>query len=171
LENFRSFTEKCPNIISLQGFSPQDFADWDKSIDVYCLNIDGQNTIIEENINFWSNFVKPGGIICGFGYTEEFPDVRGKVDNLGQVYQVESVIVERFWCLVTDGNLERLNDVVRVKEIDGYQYELNISEPPRLLEPGDLLKVSGKLKNCSNRDGNIFVDDVEIIKIGIQVYK
>jgi tetratricopeptide (TPR) repeat protein len=171
LENFRSFTEKCPNIVTLPGFSPQDFAEWDKSIDVYCQNIDGPKTIIEEDINFWSQFVKPGGIICGFGYGEEFLDVKNKVDNLSQFYQVEPVIVEQFWCLVTDGNFERLNNVTKVKEIHGYEYELEIPEPPPLLAPGDFLQVSGKLKNISGRDWNIFVDDVEVMKIGIQIYE
>jgi tetratricopeptide (TPR) repeat protein len=171
VENFRSFTEKCPNIVTLPGFSPQDFAEWDKSIDVYCQNIDGPKTIIEEDINFWSQFVKPGGIICGFGYGEEFLDVKNKVDNLSQFYQVEPVIVEQFWCLVTDGNFERLNNVAKIKEIHGYEYELEIPEPPPLLAPGDLLQVSGKLKNISGRDWNIFVDDVEVMKIGIQVYE
>ncbi|CAD5935588.1 tetratricopeptide repeat protein [Planktothrix agardhii] len=55
--------------------------------------------------------------------------------------------------------------------LDAHQYELNLSEPPALLEPGDLLKVSGKLKNASGRDWNIFIDDKETIKIGIQVYE
>lgn len=171
LENFRSFTKKCPNIVTLQGFSPQDFTEWDQSIDVYCQNIDCQNRIIEEDINFWSKFLKPGGIICGFGYSEEFPDVKNKVNNLSQFYQVEPVIVERFWCLVTDGDFEKLNDVAKVKEIHGYEYELEIYEPPALLAPGDFLKISGKLKNISGRDWNVFVDDVEVIKIGIQVYE
>ncbi|MGD1805107.1 tetratricopeptide repeat protein [Dapis sp. BLCC M126] len=171
VEKFRSFTEKCPNILTLQGFSPQDFAEWDKSIDVYCQNIDGQNRTIEEDINFWLQFVKPGGIICGFGYGEEFPDIKNKVDNLSQFYQVELVIVDKFWCLVTDSNFERLNGVAKIKEIHGYQYELEIHEPPALLEPGDLLQVSGKLKNISGRDWNIFVDDLEVIKIGIWVYE
>ncbi len=55
--------------------------------------------------------------------------------------------------------------------LDTHQYELSISEPPVLLEPGDLLKVSGKLKNISGRDWDIFIDDKETIKIGIQVYE
>ncbi|MFM6206395.1 tetratricopeptide repeat protein, partial [Planktothrix sp.] len=55
--------------------------------------------------------------------------------------------------------------------LDHHQYELSISEPPVLLEPGDLLKVSGKLKNISGRDWDIFVDNSETIKIGIQVYE
>ena len=55
--------------------------------------------------------------------------------------------------------------------LDAHHYELNISEPPALLEPGDLLKVSGKLKNISGRDWDIFIDDKETIKIGIQVYE
>lgn len=55
--------------------------------------------------------------------------------------------------------------------LDAHQYELNLSEPPALLEPGDLLKVSGKLKNVSGRDWDIFIDDKETIKIGIQVYE
>ncbi|MEM1173013.1 MAG: tetratricopeptide repeat protein [Cyanobacteria bacterium P01_H01_bin.35] len=171
LENFRNFTERCPNIVTLPGFSPQDFAEWDKSIDVYCQNIDSQNTIIQDNISFWSQFVKPGGIICGFGYGEEFPDVKNKVDNLSQFYHVQPVIVEKFWCLVSDGNFERLNGVAKVKEIHGYEYELEIYEPPAILAPGDILQVSGKLKNLSGRDWNLFVDDVEIIKIGIQIYE
>ena len=55
--------------------------------------------------------------------------------------------------------------------LDAHHYELNISEPPALLEPGDLLKVSGKLKNISGRDWDIFIDDKETIKIGVQVYE
>ena len=116
VENFRSFTEKCPNIVTLPGFSPQDFAEWDKSIDVYCQNIDGPKMMIEEDINFWSQFVKPGGIICGFGYSKKFPDVVARVGKLDQVYQVKPVIVGSIWCLPVDGNVAKLKKVAGISE-------------------------------------------------------
>jgi len=67
--------------------------------------------------------------------------------------------------------LKREGHLQNAIALDAHQYELNLSEPPALLEPGDLLKVSGKLKNASGRDWNIFIDDKETIKIGIQVYE
>jgi len=67
--------------------------------------------------------------------------------------------------------LKREGHLQNAIALDAHQYELNISEPPALLEPGDLLKVSGKIKNISGRDWDIFVGDREIIKIGIQVYE
>ena len=67
--------------------------------------------------------------------------------------------------------LKREGHLQNAIALDAHQYELNISEPPALLEPGDLLKVSGKLKNISGRDWDIFIDDKETIKIGIQVYE
>ena len=67
--------------------------------------------------------------------------------------------------------LKREGHLQNAIALDAHQYELNISEPPALLEPGDLLKISGKLKNISGRDWDIFIDDKETIKIGIQVYE
>jgi tetratricopeptide (TPR) repeat protein len=171
VENFRSFTEKCPNIVTLPGFSPQDFAEWDKSIDVYCQNIDGPKMMIEEDINFWSQFVKPGGIICGFGYSKKFPDVVARVGKLDQVYQVKPVIVGSIWCLPVDGNVGKLKKVAGINGIHGYQYQFQFNEYPKLVNPGDLLRISGKLQNCSGRDWQIYVDDTEIIKIGVKVYE
>ena len=43
--------------------------------------------------------------------------------------------------------LKREGHLQNAIALDAHQYELNISEPPALLEPGDLLKISGKLKN------------------------
>ena len=67
--------------------------------------------------------------------------------------------------------LKREGHLQNAIALDAHQYEFNISEPPALLEPGDLLKVSGKLKNISGRDWDIFIDDKETIKIGVQVYE
>lgn len=67
--------------------------------------------------------------------------------------------------------LKREGHLQNALALDAHQYELNLFEPPALLEPGDLLKVSGKLKNISGRDWDIFIDDKETIKIGIQVYE
>ena len=171
LEKFHEFTQTCSNIVVLKGFSQHIFADWDKSIDVYFQNIGRQHTVIGENISLWSQFVKVDGLICGYGYGGEFPCVIDEVRKLANLYGVEPVIVEKIWCLTTGVSVNKLNTITKINDIHGYEYELNISEPPALLEPGDLLKVSGKLKNISGRDWDIFVDDSEIIKIGIQGYE
>ena len=171
LEKFHEFTQTCSNIVVLKGFSQHIFADWDKSIDVYFQNIGRQHTVIGENISLWSQFVKVDGLICGYGYGGEFPCVIDEVRKLANLYGVEPVIVEKIWCLTTGVSVNKLNTITKINDIHGYEYELNISEPPALLEPGDLLKVSGKLKNISGRDWDIFIDDKETIKIGIQVYE
>lgn len=124
-----------------------------------------KNTTFEEHISFWSQFVKSDGIICGWGYGENFP----AVSKLAKFYEVEPAIVERIWCLTTDDSAENLKSVAKIAEIHGYQYELKISEPPALLAPGDL--ITGKLKNISGRDWSVFFGDLEIVKIGIQVYE
>ncbi|MDT9225498.1 MAG: tetratricopeptide repeat protein [Limnospira sp. PMC 1279.21] len=171
LENFREFTKNCPNLVALPGLSPQDFADWDKSIDLYCLNVDYQNIVFGENLSFWSQFLKPDGIICGRGYGQEFPMVIEEVRKLTNLYSVEPVIVEGIWCIASGVDSEKLNGFAKINEIHGYEYELSINEPPALLEPGDLLKVSGKLQNISRRDWDVFIGERAILKIGIQVYE
>lgn len=171
LEKFHEFTQTCSNIVVLKGFSHHIFTDWDKSIDVYFQNTDRQHTVIGENISLWSQFVKVDGLICGYGYGGEFPCVIDEVRKLANLYGVEPVIVGKIWCLTTGVSVNKLNTITKINDIHGYEYEFNLFQPPALLEPGDLLKVSGKIKNISGRDWDIFVDNSETIKIGIQGYE
>jgi tetratricopeptide (TPR) repeat protein len=166
-----NFIKNCPNIIPIKGCRPQDFLNWKKQIDVYFHGWHHQDSIFNENITFWSQWVKPGGIICGYGDEENFSDVITKVNQISQSYQIKPVFVEKIWCFPTDGNIGKLNKFANINQIDGYKYQWGFKEYPTLVNPGDLLKLSGKLQNCSGRDWQIFVDEIEIIKIGVKIYE
>jgi hypothetical protein len=81
-ETFRTNTSGIRNIIPLRGYSPRDFAGWQRQIDLIFEDSVHTNPLLHQNLTFWTRFLRPGGIICGHDYCDEFPDVKAEADRL-----------------------------------------------------------------------------------------
>jgi hypothetical protein len=80
---FEYITKPYPNITLHKGHSPRDFNNWDKMIDVYMEDAFHENPTLSDNVDFWKNFVRPGGYIIGHDYYAElYPDVVDKFNEL-----------------------------------------------------------------------------------------
>jgi hypothetical protein len=100
IEQFKEFTKDVGNIRPLQGYSPADFQDWERPIDLYYEDAVHTNPILARNLEFWSSKLKPRGILCGDDYRPRFPDVRSGVQRLAQQFNRELIQVDFFWCLL-----------------------------------------------------------------------
>jgi len=81
-EAFRTFTASCPNIVPHKGYSPRDFKNWDRPVDIFFDDAVHQNPFIRESLRFWLTKMQPGGIMCGHDYCKEWPDVIIEVNRL-----------------------------------------------------------------------------------------
>ncbi|WP_295400183.1 class I SAM-dependent methyltransferase [uncultured Thiocystis sp.] len=100
LEQFKAYTQDCPNIVPHQGYSPRDVQDWSRSIDLFYEDSVHQNPTLQENLDFWTQHLKPTGVACGDDFRPRFPDVmngaRVLADRLGR----ELITIDNFWCLL-----------------------------------------------------------------------
>ncbi|QCO07141.1 hypothetical protein D3867_35150 (plasmid) [Azospirillum argentinense] len=96
---FRKYTEGCPGITPIQGYSPDDVMDWDQEIDVYFDDSVHQNPGFRRNLEFWERFVKPGGIICGDDYKPRNTDMLQEIHGLADTYGVEVKTFDEFWVI------------------------------------------------------------------------
>jgi predicted O-methyltransferase YrrM len=81
---FREYVSDCENIHAIQGYSPDVAEDWDKPIDLYFEDSVHRNPILLKNIEFWEKFVKPGGVIAGHDFCEQWPDVKSEAKKLAR---------------------------------------------------------------------------------------
>jgi hypothetical protein len=67
-ESLRINVVGTSNIVPLAGYSPRDFIGWQRTVE------DGvhQNSVLHQNLGFWSRFVRAGGVICGHDCCDEF---------------------------------------------------------------------------------------------------
>lgn len=100
VEQFIEHTKDLPNVKPMQGYSPQDFKNWDKPVDIYYEDAVHVNPILKANLDFWSAKVKPTGVICGDDYRPRFPDVRAGAEGLAKALGRELILVDYFWCLL-----------------------------------------------------------------------
>ncbi len=103
IEQFKIYTSDCRNLVAIQGFSPNDVRDWNKQIDIYYEDSVHTNPVLKSNLEFWSRWVKPEGIICGDDYCDNFPDIKNEVAFLAKEMNRQQIIIERFWCLLPKG--------------------------------------------------------------------
>jgi hypothetical protein len=99
LETFRTNVSDVPNIMPLRGYSPRDFAGWQRQIDLIFEDSVHTNPALHQNLTFWTPFVRPGGVICGHDYCDEFPDVKAEVDGLAADLGTRVQVVETLWSL------------------------------------------------------------------------
>lgn len=96
---FDAITKNYPNIKVHAGKSPGDFLNWTQPVDMYLEDATHINPVLNENIKFWSNHIKPGGFIVGHDYKNlSFPDVVSEFNKLiisgwGLIAKVDSLII------------------------------------------------------------------------------
>lgn len=100
LDQFVKFTEDLPNIKPRKGYSPDDFKDWTRPIDLYYEDAVHTDPILSRNLEFWTSHLKPRGVICGDDYRPRFPDVRAGAHRLAERFGRQLILVENFWCLL-----------------------------------------------------------------------
>jgi len=90
---FMENTRYIPNIIMVQGKSPEDITYAGKEIDLFFLDAEHANPGDWNNICYWLPLVKEGGIISGHDRNgEEFPDVVKNVEALSKILNVPVTI-------------------------------------------------------------------------------
>lgn len=67
-EEFEKYTNDCINIIAIQAKSPFELQYWEKEVDLVFIDDDHLEYEFIENLRFWHNKLKPGGILCGHDF-------------------------------------------------------------------------------------------------------
>lgn len=136
LQIFLDNTADCPNIVPVRGRSPVDLGDWDRAIDVYFDDAVHTDPILSQNIEFWTRFLKPDGLVCGHDYAPKFPDVMAAAHRLaGRSTSSELHVIGSLWAVlgpvsddVTRGRLAEF--VTTASELSGYRREPTGSTSP-----------------------------------------
>jgi hypothetical protein len=98
-ESFRNNVAGISNIIPLRGYSPRDVIGWQRTVDLVFEDSVHSNPVLHENLSFWARFVRPGGIICGHDYCDEFPDVTAEVDRLAAHFGTRAEVTGTLWSM------------------------------------------------------------------------
>jgi len=73
LESVFKLVSEYKNIKLYKGFSPKDFLYWNIEIDLYFEDGFHTNPRLENNINFWSKFIKSGGYLVLHDHRPHLP--------------------------------------------------------------------------------------------------
>ena len=98
-EAFSHFTAGLKNITPIKGYSPEVVQDWSVPIDVYFDDAMHHNPILRTNLRFWLDKIKPGGVICGHDYCEQWPDVIKEAKHIARELGVEIRVVGTVWAI------------------------------------------------------------------------
>lgn len=96
---FAQFTHDIANLDVIEGYSPACVHDWAQPIDLYFEDAVHGNPGLRNNMGFWIDRLKPGGIACGHDYTHRFPDIKREVDALAKQWNVPVALVGSLWAL------------------------------------------------------------------------
>lgn len=100
LDQFKKNVADCRNIVAMQGYSPDDFGDWNKKIDLYFEDAVHTDPILSRNLDFWSSRLKRTGILCGHDYHDQFPDVRAGAARLAKKTRRRLRLIGSLWILL-----------------------------------------------------------------------
>lgn len=104
-EEFIKNTNNIPNIIMMQGKSPDDIVWNHNEIDILFIDAEHSNPNDWDNIKFFSPFIKPGGIISGHDYNNEFLNILENVKKLEQLTGNKVQLNGNIWTIQTDKKL------------------------------------------------------------------
>ena len=107
VETFHRHTADCTNIVALPGYSPDDLGDWNLPLDIYFDDSVHNNPVFRQNLDFWVQHVKPGGIMCGHDYRPEFPDIVSEVNLLAERMGARVEVVGSLWMIELPANGHR----------------------------------------------------------------
>lgn len=83
IEAFRHYTRDCPNIRTIQGYSPAAVAgEWNQPVDLFFDDGDHDEPGLSRNRDFWTPWIKPGGFFSGDEYERPFQDCLKKTHEL-----------------------------------------------------------------------------------------
>jgi 2-polyprenyl-3-methyl-5-hydroxy-6-metoxy-1,4-benzoquinol methylase len=100
VEAFRHYTRECKNVTAIQGFSPAVVQEsWSTPVDLYFDDSDHSEPGLSRNWDFWLEWVKPGGIVCGDDYYSGSPDVIAKANALAKLWRAPLNRRDLFWWL------------------------------------------------------------------------
>jgi hypothetical protein len=100
LEAFRHYTRGCENIRTIQGYSPEVVKkSWKQPIDLFFDDSNHDEPVLSRNRDFWTQWVKPGGIFCGDEYDSAYPDCLRKTYELAGKWAVTIDHTGLFWWL------------------------------------------------------------------------
>lgn len=108
-ETFENNTSDCNNIVSIKSLSP--LTEWTDMIDMVMIDVDHDELTQRNNIEFWYQFVKPDGIMCGddycpppgrwpeirHDYEERCPEIRRVVEELAIKYNKKIINPGESW--------------------------------------------------------------------------
>ena len=75
IDEFNYNVRDCVNIETIHGYSPECVSEWNTFVDVYFDDANHTNPVLLQNLDFWSRWIKPGGIISGHDFSINHPDV------------------------------------------------------------------------------------------------
>lgn len=96
-ETFLANTKGRPNIVALQGSSPEVVKDWTQPIDFIFLDASHHNPNDRNNIDFWLPKIKPGGMFLGHDWHEnrEHPDINANVEYMENLLKQKVTIIPK----------------------------------------------------------------------------
>jgi|GEM_PF-2165679 len=154
LEAFKGFVADCPNVVPIQGYSPDVVRDWARPIDLYFDDAAHGNPGFINNLSFFNGFVRPGGFLCGDDYALGSPDIVREIDFLGASWGVRPEVIGRVWALrkPAEGRLQSEGVAAGLAPLPSPQLRVTVycdgappHEAPPLAWAGQLLK-AGALK-------------------------
>src|SRR5438270_98186 len=105
VETFRQNVSGLANIVTLQGYSPQDFVGWQRTIDLLFDDCVHTNPTLHKNLTFWTPFVRTGGWLSGHDYSNDFPDVKAEVNELATHWKTPVDFTVTLWSMQLPGSL------------------------------------------------------------------
>lgn len=86
IEAFRHYVRDCPNIRTVQGYSPEVIQrlrpPWAEQVDLFFDDGDHDEPGLSRNRDYWTPRVKPGGFFCADEYDSAYPDCLRKTHQL-----------------------------------------------------------------------------------------
>lgn len=93
-EQFLSNTSDCKNIIAIHGVAPDVLADWNTPLDFIFIDAIHNNPDNKILIEFGLKWVKPGGLLCGHDYCNDWPDIVENVSMLENLFNTKVSCIE-----------------------------------------------------------------------------
>ena len=98
VDAFRHYTRDCPNIKTIQGYSPDVVAKtWSTPVDLFFDDSDHEEPGLSRNRDFWAKWLKPGGTFCGDEYSSDFPACLRKTYQLAMEWNATVSHAGLFW--------------------------------------------------------------------------
>lgn len=106
---FKYNTNDCDNIISIKSLSP--LSNWSEMVDMVIIDVDHDEIMQQQNIEYWYQFINPNGIMCGDDYCppsgacpnvendheERFPEIRRAVERMAIKYNKKIINPGNSW--------------------------------------------------------------------------